>query len=70
MTPTETKLKAMRELGQATKCQRHPVILGLRQLLQKIRQEFCRRGGPIDGFDPEECAMAMGPIINDRPLSS
>ena len=41
----------------------HPVIPGLRQLLQTVRQELCGRGGPIDGFDQEECTVAMGPIL-------
>ena len=49
-------------LGQATKCQRYPVIHGLHQLLQKIRQELCRHGRSIDGFDTEDCAVAMGAI--------
>ena len=49
-------------LGQATECQRHLVIPGLRQLLQTVHQELCRHGGPIDRFDLEECAVAMGAL--------
>ena len=49
-------------LGQATKCQRHPVIPGLRQLLQTVRQELCKRSEPIDRFDQAESAVATGPI--------
>ena len=49
-------------LGQATECQRHPVIPRLHKLLQEIRQEFCMHGGPTNGFDSEEYTMAIGPI--------
>ena len=70
MTPTEAKLKAVRDWAKPQNVRDIQSFLGFANYYRMVHQELCRCGGPIDGFDQEECAVAMGIHISNKPFSS
>ena len=68
MTPTEAKLKVVRDWSKPQNVRDIRSFLGLRQLLQMVRQELCRRSGPIDGFELGRMCRGNRAHISDKPL--
>ena len=71
MTPTEAKLKAVQDWAKPQNVRDIRSFLGFaKYYYRRFVKNFVGVAGPLTDLTRKKCAVAMGPLLNDKLFSS